>query len=64
MSVLLFSSCLPGCIRLWNPLHALDEGTVLATADSDIGAFSLGDRSKGEHDLVMYVPYFFKFRFC
>ncbi|KAJ6581887.1 WD40-repeat-containing domain protein [Mycena capillaripes] len=42
-----------GCIRLWNPLHANDEGTVLAQADSDIAYFTLGDRFQGEHELVM-----------
>ncbi|KAJ6581934.1 WD40-repeat-containing domain protein [Mycena capillaripes] len=42
-----------GCIRLWDPLRANDGGTVLAQADSDIAYFTLGDRFKGEHELVM-----------
>ncbi|TFK39877.1 WD40-repeat-containing domain protein [Crucibulum laeve] len=44
------------CIRLWDPLHApesLDNGVVLAEVQFDIGHFSLGDRFKGEHQLVV-----------
>lgn len=44
-----------GCIRLWNPLGASDEGTVLAQADSDVAYFTFGDRFSGEHELVVYV---------
>jgi len=42
-----------GCIRLWDPLRGSEESTVLAQADSDIAYFTLGDRFKGEHELVV-----------
>ncbi|KAJ7056583.1 hypothetical protein C8F01DRAFT_353954 [Mycena amicta] len=44
-----------GCVRLWNPLYAAGRETtwVLAQADLDIAAFSLGDRFQGEHELVV-----------
>ena len=48
-----------GCVRLWNPLVAADDpsnGKPIATVNSDIASFSLGDRLKGEHQLVVYVP--------
>ncbi|KAJ7716752.1 hypothetical protein B0H16DRAFT_1612742, partial [Mycena metata] len=41
-----------GCVRLWDPLCGDQEGIVLAQAESDIAYFSLGDRFKGEHELV------------
>ncbi|KAF7370328.1 WD-REPEATS-REGION domain-containing protein [Mycena sanguinolenta] len=42
-----------GCVRLWDPLRAPEEGVVLAQADSDVAHFTLGDRFKGEHALVV-----------
>lgn len=43
-----------GCVRLWDPLvSAENTGTILAQANADIGYFSLGDRFKGEYDLVV-----------
>ncbi|KAJ7203946.1 WD40-repeat-containing domain protein [Mycena haematopus] len=42
-----------GCIRLWDPLHATEEGTIVAQADSDVAHFTLGDRFNGEHELVV-----------
>ncbi|KAJ7509812.1 WD40-repeat-containing domain protein [Mycena galericulata] len=42
-----------GCVRLWDPLHAKDDGLVLAQAHSDIACFSFGDPFKGEHRLVV-----------
>ncbi|KAK1219659.1 hypothetical protein PQX77_017610 [Marasmius sp. AFHP31] len=45
-----------GCVRLWNPLLANDDrknGRVLLEAAADIGSISLGDTSKGEHELVV-----------
>ncbi|KAJ7117597.1 WD40-repeat-containing domain protein [Mycena epipterygia] len=42
-----------GCIRLWDPLRAKDEGVILAQVDSDVASFSLGDPFKGEHGLVV-----------
>ena len=51
--------CLPfaaGCVRLWD-VRLSDEtpanGTVLAQADYDINAFSLGDVYSGERPLVV-----------
>ncbi|KAL0065171.1 hypothetical protein AAF712_007841 [Marasmius tenuissimus] len=44
-----------GCVRLWSPLLANDDrknGRVLLEAAADIGSISLGDASKGEHELV------------
>ncbi|KAJ7652152.1 WD40-repeat-containing domain protein [Mycena polygramma] len=43
-----------GCVRLWDPLRANEPGgTILAQADSDVAYFTLGDRFKGEHELVV-----------
>lgn len=45
-----------GCVRLWNPLEAITSpknGIVLAKIRSDIGYFSLGDRTKNEQQLIM-----------
>ncbi|KAJ6519153.1 WD40-repeat-containing domain protein [Mycena sanguinolenta] len=42
-----------GCVRLWDPLRATEEGAVLAQADSDVAHFTLGDRFSGEHALVV-----------
>ncbi|KAJ3507605.1 hypothetical protein NMY22_g16881 [Coprinellus aureogranulatus] len=45
-----------GCVRLWNPLEAASNpknGKPLVTVNSDIATFSLGDRFKGEHQLVV-----------
>ncbi|KAK7056345.1 hypothetical protein VNI00_002899 [Paramarasmius palmivorus] len=44
-----------GCVRLWTPLLRGEEenGRILAEASADIGYFSIGDRSKGEHELVV-----------
>ncbi|RDB23680.1 hypothetical protein Hypma_009157 [Hypsizygus marmoreus] len=45
-----------GCVRFWDPLRAAEEGkngTVLGECTSDIGCFSIGDRYKGERDLVV-----------
>ncbi|KIY52977.1 hypothetical protein FISHEDRAFT_34491, partial [Fistulina hepatica ATCC 64428] len=44
-----------GCVRIWEPSKANggNQGTVLVSMDSDIAAFSLGDRNRGEHDLVV-----------
>lgn len=42
-----------GCVKLWDPLKADISGTTLAQVESDIGHFSLGDRFRGEHDLVV-----------
>ncbi|KAH6915902.1 WD40-repeat-containing domain protein [Coprinopsis sp. MPI-PUGE-AT-0042] len=46
-----------GCVRLWDPLLAPDDdelnGHTLVKIDSDIATFSLGDRFKGEHQLVV-----------
>ncbi|KAJ7698956.1 WD40-repeat-containing domain protein [Mycena rosella] len=47
-----------GCVRLWDPLRAKDEGTVLAQANSDLAYFTLGDPLKGEHGLI------WRFRWC
>ncbi|KAJ7656388.1 quinon protein alcohol dehydrogenase-like superfamily, partial [Mycena polygramma] len=47
-----------GCVRLWDPLRANEPGgTVLAQADSDVAHFMLGDRFKGEHELVVCVMF-------
>ncbi|KAK7024996.1 WD-repeats-region domain-containing protein [Favolaschia claudopus] len=42
-----------GCVRLWDPSYGNDKGTVLAQADSDVAYFTLGDRFKGEHELIV-----------
>ncbi|KAJ7464613.1 WD40-repeat-containing domain protein [Mycena latifolia] len=42
-----------GCVRLWDPLRANEEGIVLARANSDIAYFSIGDPFEGEHRLVV-----------
>ncbi|KAJ2934858.1 hypothetical protein H1R20_g2278, partial [Candolleomyces eurysporus] len=45
-----------GCVRLWDVLQAANSaqnGVVLAEVNSDISTFSLGDRFKGEHQLVV-----------
>ncbi|KAF5383793.1 hypothetical protein D9615_003544 [Tricholomella constricta] len=45
-----------GCVRFWDPLSAhdsLDNGRILAEMNSDIGAFCIGDRYKGERPLVV-----------
>ena len=45
-----------GCIRLWNPLEAIGSpknGMILAQVPTDIGYFSLGDRSKNEQQLIV-----------
>ena len=47
-----------GCVRLWDPLVSAEDsnnGKPIATVNSDIASFTLGDRSKGEHQLVVYV---------
>lgn len=57
-STSLNSSCLSGCVRLWDVSRATDSpgnGRVIAETDFDIAHFSIGDRSKGEAPLVMYV---------
>ncbi|KAF8074958.1 WD40-repeat-containing domain protein [Lyophyllum atratum] len=45
-----------GCVRFWDPLRAPNSsrnGSILAEMTSDIGAFSIGDRYKGEQPLVV-----------
>ncbi|THV05579.1 hypothetical protein K435DRAFT_961069 [Dendrothele bispora CBS 962.96] len=44
-----------GCVRLWRPLRASDEenGRTIGESEADVGYFSLGDRCKQEHDLVI-----------
>ncbi|KAF8637653.1 hypothetical protein AX17_002721 [Amanita inopinata Kibby_2008] len=45
-----------GCIRAWDPLQAMESprnGRVLVQANSDIGYFSLGDRTKNEQQLIV-----------
>ncbi|KAG6812777.1 hypothetical protein H0H92_000547 [Tricholoma furcatifolium] len=45
-----------GCIRFWSPRQAVSNrhnGAVLAEMTSDIATFSLGDRYKKEHPLVV-----------
>ena len=47
-----------GCVRLWDVMRAPaheEESLILAEADNDIACFSLGDPSKGEKRLVVYV---------
>lgn len=47
-----------GCVRLWNPLLSgkdKENGKCLARMNSDIAHFSIGDRFKGEHQLVACV---------
>ena len=48
----------PGCVRLWDVRQAADSpanGRVIAETDFDIAHFSIGDKSKGEAPLVVYV---------
>ncbi|KAK2463584.1 hypothetical protein APHAL10511_004335 [Amanita phalloides] len=45
-----------GCVRLWNPLEAVSSpknGIILAQAHSDVGNFSLGDRTQNEQQLIV-----------
>ncbi|KAF6761646.1 WD40-repeat-containing domain protein [Ephemerocybe angulata] len=45
-----------GCVRLWDPLRASsnpENGAVVASMDFDIATFSVGDRFKGEHQLIV-----------
>ncbi|KAK0439788.1 WD40-repeat-containing domain protein [Armillaria borealis] len=42
-----------GMVRMWDPTVASDDGTVLVEMNSDIAYFSIGDRLKGEYDLVV-----------
>ncbi|KAJ7073241.1 WD40-repeat-containing domain protein [Mycena belliarum] len=42
-----------GCVRLWDPLRAHEEGVILAQANYDIATFALGDPFKGEHELIV-----------
>ncbi|TFK29731.1 WD40 repeat-like protein [Coprinopsis marcescibilis] len=45
-----------GCVRLWDPLLSIEDpsnGSVIADVASDIGTFSLGDRFKQEHQLIV-----------
>lgn len=45
---------------MWDPLRgsAEGEGKVLMQASADVAHFTLGNRFKGEHDLVVYVVIF------
>lgn len=52
---------LSGCVRLWDVMRAPshdEESMILAEADDDIACFSVGDQSKGERRLVVYVASF------
>ncbi|KAF8623044.1 hypothetical protein AX15_006550 [Amanita polypyramis BW_CC] len=52
----LVSGSIDGCIRLWEPLEAMASprnGIVLTQIHSDIGYFSLGDRTKNEQPLIV-----------
>ncbi len=42
---------------MWDPTVSSDDGTVLVEMNSDIAYFSIGDRLKGEYDLVVSVCY-------
>ncbi len=45
-----------GSVRSWNPLEAITSpknGVILAQVNSDIGYFSLGDRTKNEQQLIV-----------
>ncbi|PBK97668.1 WD40 repeat-like protein [Armillaria gallica] len=42
-----------GTVRMWDPTVSSDDGTVLVEMNSDIAYFSIGDRLKGEYDLVV-----------
>ena len=56
---ILYHSCwVEGCVRLWDISQATDNpanGRVIAETDFDIAHFSIGDKSKGEAPLVVYV---------
>ncbi|KAK0464558.1 uncharacterized protein EV420DRAFT_1516966 [Desarmillaria tabescens] len=42
-----------GMVRMWDPTVSSNDGTVLVEMNSDIAHFSIGDRLKGEYDLVV-----------
>ncbi|KAG5720657.1 hypothetical protein E4T56_gene4941 [Termitomyces sp. T112] len=45
-----------GCVRFWNPQQAdsnLHNGSILAEISSDVATFSIGNRYKGEHSIVV-----------
>ncbi|KAK0201748.1 WD40-repeat-containing domain protein [Desarmillaria ectypa] len=42
-----------GMVRMWDPTVSSNDGTVLVEMNSDIAYFSIGDRLKGEYDLVV-----------
>lgn len=43
-----------GCVRMWDASCAAeDNGAILTRVNHDIAAIALGDRSKGEHRLVV-----------
>ncbi|KAG7443001.1 WD40 repeat-like protein [Guyanagaster necrorhizus] len=42
-----------GMVRMWDPTVSSNNGTVLVEMNSDIAYFSIGDRLKGEYDLVV-----------
>jgi hypothetical protein len=47
-----------GCVRLWDVNQATDNpanSRIIAETDFDIAHFSIGDKSKGEAPLVVYV---------
>jgi len=52
----LISGGIDGSVRSWNPLEAITSpknGIILAQVQSDIGYFSLGDRTKNEQQLIV-----------
>ncbi|KAK0188003.1 WD40-repeat-containing domain protein [Armillaria mellea] len=42
-----------GMVRMWDPTVSCDDGTVLVEMNSDIAYFNIGNRLKGEYDLVV-----------
>lgn len=45
-----------GCVRLWQPhlaRRSKQQGRIIAQVNADVGYFTLGDRFKNEHDLVV-----------
>ncbi|KIY72495.1 hypothetical protein CYLTODRAFT_37943 [Cylindrobasidium torrendii FP15055 ss-10] len=43
-----------GCVRMWTPGWTdSGNGRAIAKIDTDVGAFSVGDRNVGERDLVV-----------
>jgi len=52
----LITGGLDGCIRIWDVMRSTDDpsnGRVIARMDSDIGCFSVGDKTNGEKTLVV-----------